>query len=82
MKSVLAFFTIMLLPLSVWTMTPVSDSDLSNVTGQAGVSINPNLTMDINIGTIAWGDSDGINPACGKARGQVLFFAYWDMHGL
>jgi hypothetical protein len=55
MKSILAFFTIMLLPFSVWAMTPVSDSDLSNVTGQAGVSINPNLTMDINIGTIAWG---------------------------
>jgi hypothetical protein len=64
MKSILAFF-IMLLPLSVWSMTPVSDTDLSNVTGQAGVSINPDLTMDIKIGTIAWGDSDGINPACG-----------------
>jgi hypothetical protein len=64
MKSVLSFFTIMLLPLSVWAMIPVSDSDLSNVTGQAGVSINPSLTMDINIGTIAWGDSDGINPEC------------------
>ena len=53
MKSVLVFFTMVLLPLSVWAMTPVSDYDLSNVTGQAGVSINPNLKMDIEIGTIA-----------------------------
>jgi hypothetical protein len=63
MQSVFAFFTIMLIPLSVWAMTLVSDSDLSNITGQAGVSINPDLTMDIEIGTIAWGDSDGIDPA-------------------
>jgi len=41
-------------------MTPVSDSDLSNVTGQSGVSINADLGMNISIGTIAWGDADGI----------------------
>mgnify|MGYP000905370113 CR=1 FL=1 len=52
---------ILLLPLSVWAMTPVSDSDLSNVTGQAGVSINADLTMDITIGTMAWGDGDGVS---------------------
>jgi len=59
MKRVLTILAILLLPLSVWAMTPVSDSDLSNVTGQAGVNINANLTMDINIGTMAWGDQDG-----------------------
>lgn len=60
MKRVLTFLAIMLLPLSVWAMTPVTDSDLSNVTGQAGVNINADLTMDINIGTMAWGDADGV----------------------
>jgi len=50
----------MLLPLSVMAMTPVSDSNLSDVTGQAGVNINADLTMNIGIGTMAWGDSDGI----------------------
>jgi len=50
----------MLLPLSVMAMTPVSDTTLSDVTGQAGVNINADLMMDININTIAWGDSDGI----------------------
>jgi len=60
MKRVLTILAILLLPLSVWAMTPVSDSDLSNVTGQAGVNINADLTMNISIGTMAWGDNDGI----------------------
>lgn len=63
MKRVLTFLAIMLLPLSVWAMTPVTDSDLSNVTGQAGVNINADLTMNISIGTMAWGDADGISSA-------------------
>ncbi len=54
----LAFF---LMPLSLWAMTPVSDTDLSTVTGQSGVSINADVTMNIGIGTLAWGDADGIS---------------------
>jgi len=61
MKRVLTFLAILLLPLSVWAMTPVTDSDLSNVTGQAGVNINADLTMNIGIGTLAWGDEDGLD---------------------
>jgi len=61
MKRVLTILAILLLPLSVWAMTPVSDSDLSNVTGQAGVNINADLTMNIGIGTMAWGDSTGVD---------------------
>ncbi len=61
MKRVLTILAILLLPLSVWAMTPVSDSDLSNVTGQAGVNINADLTMNISIGTMAWGDATGID---------------------
>lgn len=61
MKRVLTILAILLLPLSVWAMTPVSDSDLSNVTGQAGVNINADLTMNITIGTMAWGDASGID---------------------
>ena len=60
MKRVLTFLAIMLLPLSVMAMTPVSDQTLSDVTGQAGVNINADLMMDIAIGTMAWGDADGI----------------------
>jgi hypothetical protein len=65
MKRVLTILAIMLLPLSLWAMTPVNDSDLSNVTGQAGVNINANLTMNISIGTMAWGDADGVSNTFG-----------------
>lgn len=75
MKRVLTILAILLLPLSVWAMTPVSDSDLSNVTGQAGVSINADLTMDITIGTMAWGDGDGISDYW---RNATLGFDYTD----
>ena len=61
MKRVLTFLALMLLPLSVMAMTPVSDSTLSDVTGQAGVNINADLRMNIGIGTVAWGDSSGID---------------------
>jgi len=74
MKRVLTFLAIMLLPLSVMAMTPVSDQTLSDVTGQAGVNINADLMMDIYIGTLAWGDADGItasgsHPAWGTTDG-------------
>jgi hypothetical protein len=60
MKRVLTILAILLLPLSVWAMTPVTDSDLSNVTGQAGVSINQDVIMNIHMGVMAWGDTDGL----------------------
>ncbi len=61
MKRVLTFLALMLLPLSVMAMTPVTDSTLSDVTGQAGVNINADLRMNIGIGTVAWGDATGID---------------------
>jgi hypothetical protein len=60
MKGFLAILTVLLLPLSVWAMTPLADDELSEVSGQSGVSIMPNVTMDIHFDVIAWGDSDGI----------------------
>jgi hypothetical protein len=72
MKRVLTILAILLLPLSVWAMTPIADSDLSNVTGQAGVNINANVTMDIAIGTMAWGDADGLTGV----------YDPWDVNGL
>jgi hypothetical protein len=60
MKKILVSFALVLLPLSVMAMIPVSDSTLSDVTGQAGVNINTDLTINISIGTMAWGDADGI----------------------
>jgi hypothetical protein len=60
MKRALLYFIILLLPYTTWAMTPLTDSELSDVSGQAGVSIMPNITMDIHFDVIAWGDSDGL----------------------
>lgn len=49
----------MLLPLSVMAMTPISDNAMSKVTGQAGVSMTFDVTMDLTFGALGWGDSDG-----------------------
>ncbi len=65
MNKIIAMITSLLLCLTTWGMKPVSDADLATVAGQAGISINPDITMDITIGTMAWGDADGINPSCG-----------------
>ena len=88
MKRVLTFLAIMLLPLSVMAMTPVSDQTLSDVTGQAGVNINADLMMDIAIGTMAWGDADGITasgswPTWGTtADGGYVGVTGFDIDGL
>jgi hypothetical protein len=65
MKRILISISFLLLPLVLGAMNPVPDAELSEVFCQSGVSINLDLTMNIQAGVIAWGDSDGINPACG-----------------
>jgi hypothetical protein len=60
MKSALFFLVIFLLPFSTWAMTPLTDSELSDINGQAGVSIMPNIAMKIHFDILAWGDSDGL----------------------
>lgn len=61
MKRLLTFLVIILLPMSAMAMTPLADTTLAGVTGQAGVSINADLRMNIDIGTMSWGDSDGVS---------------------
>ena len=60
MNKVFVIFIFILLPVSVLAMSPLSDEDLSNISGRAGVSIMPNITMSIHIDVLAWGDSDGL----------------------
>jgi hypothetical protein len=60
MKSLLILISTLLLPLTIWAMTPLTDTELSEINGQAGVSIWVDITMDIHIDVIAWGDSDGL----------------------
>jgi len=57
--SAIVLFALVVLPMSVMAMTTISDNELSTVTGQAGVSINIDVTAQLTIGTVAWGDSDG-----------------------
>jgi len=60
MKRILIVLIIILLPLSAFAMKPISDEGLSIVSGSSGVSFFVNVTMDISIDVIAWGDSDGL----------------------
>ncbi len=55
-------------PLTLFAMTPLSDEDLSGVSGQTGVSIWVDVTMNIHIDTIAWGDSDGLGAITYKSQ--------------
>ena len=63
MKRLVAFVAIIaVFPLGAFAMKPMEDQDLSHVTGMAGVSFFVDITMNISIGTLAWGDSDGLAP--------------------
>ena len=56
---ILAFF---LVPLSTLAMTPLTDSELAEVCSQAGISITPDITLNISFDVLAWGDADGLEP--------------------
>lgn len=86
-KSASLFLLIVAFPLSMMAMTPVRDHDLSQVAGQAGVSINADIMMNIAIDTLAWGDYDGIleggHPSWGTtAEGGYVGLAGFDVVGL
>lgn len=63
MKRLIAILTMVAgFALDAFAMEPISEQELSCVTGMAGVSIFVDVTMNISIDTIAWGDSDGLVP--------------------
>jgi hypothetical protein len=75
MKQVLLILAFLTLPLSVPAMTPLGDSELDQVSGQSGVSIVPNITMDIHFDVLAWGDADGIGGASTGGYAGVTDFS-------
>jgi hypothetical protein len=81
MKNILkaiAFIACLMLPLSAMAMSAISDSDLSTMTGQSGVSINMNVDMNLSVATLAWGDSDGVTANNGVNNiGGVAANAGW-----
>jgi hypothetical protein len=60
MNKVFVIFVFIFLPVSVLAMSQLSDEDLSCICGRSGVSIMPNITMNIHFDVLAWGDSDGL----------------------
>jgi len=64
MKKILTaivLFVFAVLPMSVMAMQAVSDNELSTMTGQSGVSINLDANINLVLGTVAWGDKDGLD---------------------
>jgi hypothetical protein len=61
MKKIMILMVLLLAPNALWAMTPITEADLSGITGQAGVNINADVTMNIGIGTVAWGDASGVD---------------------
>jgi hypothetical protein len=58
---VLAALILMLLPVTAMAgMQAASDTELSEVSGQTGITIDMN--MSVTAGTVAWGDDDGFSP--------------------
>lgn len=61
MKKILAIAAIiMLIPFYAFGMEMISDEAMNDVTGQAGVSIATDISMNIHFDTMAWGDADGV----------------------
>ncbi|MCB2149463.1 MAG: hypothetical protein KQI81_23485 [Deltaproteobacteria bacterium] len=72
MKKMLAIaLVLMLVPFSAFGLEMLEDATLDTVTGQAGVSIATDVTMDIHFDTIAWGDSDGLDADNTDSAGWV-----------
>jgi len=69
---VIALMAMLMLPFTSFSMTAMEDGDLSSVTGQAGVSINLDATVDLTATVVAWGDADGFG-----ATGDITDNAGW-----
>jgi hypothetical protein len=65
MKRLILLMTLLCVPLTSMAMKPMDDKSLDQISGQAGVSIMVDVTMNIHFDTIAWGDSDGLGSTWG-----------------
>ena len=69
--AVLALGVTLILPLSASAISQLTDSEMSVVIGQSGVSIIMDVRMDIHFDVLAWGDADGIGTVAGTTGGWV-----------
>lgn len=68
---VIALMAMLMLPFTSFSMTAMEESDLSSVTGQAGVSINLDANIHLEVGTAAWGDKDGLGTTEASGAGWI-----------
>ncbi|HNY66428.1 MAG TPA: hypothetical protein PKM41_13415 [Deltaproteobacteria bacterium] len=59
-KSIFLIVALLCMPLPALAMKVMDDRALEEISGQSGVSIFVDITMNIHIDTLAWGDSDGL----------------------
>lgn len=78
----LAIGAAFMLPFTASAMSPVSDSELSGVTGQAGVSINLDVAIDVKADSIAWGDVDGLGTTAAPGTGGWVGLSGLDVQGV
>ena len=74
MNKKVAFLACLLLPLSVWSMSPLTETDLSNVSTPLSININPDQRIKINNKPDAWDDSDGLNQLSPISSGLRFHF--------
>lgn len=61
-RAATAAVLMMVIPFHLHALTALGDEELAEIYSQAGISINPDITMNISIGVLAWGDQDGLEP--------------------
>jgi hypothetical protein len=57
-RKVILYLAMLLLPVTALAMTPVTDSELSGVTGQAGVTIYMDMPIKYTFGSFKFSDTD------------------------
>lgn len=76
------FLAVFIMPLSAMAMKSLNETDLSDISCQAGVSMFVDITMNIRMGTIAWGDSDGLGAGPDNPWGMHTSGGYVGINGL
>jgi hypothetical protein len=74
MNKFMIFLAILFISLSVRAMTPLTESDLSNVSNPLSLNINPDQIMKINNKTNVWDNSEGLNKSLPTSSGSMFHF--------
>jgi len=75
-RNMLLCLAILMLPVTAVAMTPIDDYGLSNVTGQAGVTINMDVMMNTTFGSFQISDTDS-NPVNWIEFNNVSITSQW-----